>query len=104
MTPFQQALQAAAQGTLQTPSVSNENGNVDYFGYQLAVHKFNLSLMARGMKCRGITFTQIKKYYGLKGRTATDCLPQFIQIMDAYKKALKGYGDERIDEVMRMHS
>ena len=41
--------------------------------------------MASGMKCRGITFTQIKKYYGLKGRTAKDVLEQFQVIMEAYK-------------------
>lgn len=88
MTPFQQALLQTIDGKLKTPTVSTSNGNVDYFGYQLAVHKYNLSLMAMGMKFGNIKFTQIKKYYGLKGRTAKECLPQFIQIMDAYKMAL----------------
>jgi len=41
------------------------------------------------MKCRGITFTQIKKYYGLKGRTAADCVPQLIHIMNEFEKALR---------------
>jgi len=88
-TPFQQALQGAINGTLKTPEVSMGENRIDYFGYQLAVHKFNLSLMAKGMKFKNITFTQIKKYYGLKGRTAFECLPQFIQLMDNYKAALK---------------
>ena len=104
MTPFQQALIAASEGKVKTPTVSSSNGNMDYFGYQLAVHKYNLSLMAVGMKFRNITFTQIKKYYGLKGRTAADCLPQLIQIMGSYRMALKGYGDESIVEVMDMNS
>jgi len=89
MTQFQQALIAASEGKLQTPTVSTSEGNVNYFGYQLAVHKYNLSLMALGMKCRGITFTQIKKYYGFKGRTAKECLPQMEQLLINYKQALK---------------
>lgn len=88
MTPFEQALQQAQAGELQTPTVSTANGNVSYFGYQLAVHKMNLSLMSKGMTCRGITFTQIKKYYGLKGRTAKDCLPQLVNMLDEYKHSL----------------
>lgn len=89
MTPFQQAVLAAAEGKLKTPTVSSSEGNINYFGYQLAVHKYNLRLMAIGMKCRGITFTQIKKYYGLKGRTAADCVPQLIHIMNEFEKALR---------------
>jgi hypothetical protein len=89
MTPFQQALIQANEGTLQTPTVSTAGGDINYFGYQLAVHKYNLSLMGMGMKCRGITFTQIKKYYGLKGRTAADCIPQLQYIMEQYKAAMQ---------------
>ena len=89
MTPFQQALISASEGKLKTPTVSTASGNVNYFGYQLAVHKYNLGIMAAGMQCRGITFTQIKKYYGLKGRTAKDCLGQMDQLISAYKQALQ---------------
>jgi hypothetical protein len=85
MSPFQQALQNAANGTLKTPEVSIGEGTIDYFMYQLAIHKYNLSLMAKGIKFRNITFTQIKKYYGLKGRTAAGCLPQFEQLISDYK-------------------
>jgi hypothetical protein len=104
MTPFQQALISASEGKLKTPTVSTATGNVNYFGYQLAVHKYNLGIMAAGMQCRGITFTQIKKYYGLKGRTAKDCLDQMDQLISAYKQALKGYGDESVAETMNMNS
>ena len=89
MTPFQQAVLAISEGKLKTPSVSTSEGNINYFGYQLAVHKYYLSLMAKGIGSRGIKLGDLKKYYGLKGRTAADCLPQFIQIMDEYTKALK---------------
>lgn len=86
MTPFEQAQEQVKNKVLQTPSISTSGKKVDYFGYQLAVHHFNLKLMARNMKFSSITFTQIKKYYGLKGRGAADCLPQFEKIMEDYKK------------------
>lgn len=88
MTPFQQALLDYSEGKFQAPTVSTASGDINYFGYQLAVHKYNLGLMAVGMKFNGITFTQIKKYYGFKGRTAKDCLEQMDQLMSAYKQAL----------------
>jgi len=104
MTPFQQALIQASEGKLQTPTVSTSTGNINFFGYQLAVHKYYLSLMAKGIQNRQVKLTDLKKYYGLKGRTASDCLPRLIQLMDAYQRALKGYGDESVSEVMNMNS
>jgi hypothetical protein len=98
MTQFEQAQQAVKEGKLNTPSVSTAQGNIDYFGYQLAVHKFNLSLMAKGMTCRGIKFTQIKKYYGLKGRTAKDCLPQFLELIAKYEAEFK---KQSIEEILK---
>ena len=84
MTPFQQAVLAASEGKLKTPSVSTSGGNINYFGYQLAVHKFNLSLMAKGIQNRQVKLRDLKQYYGLKGRTAADCLPQFLELMEQY--------------------
>jgi len=88
MTPFEQAQQDVKSGKLKAPQVSASGKQIDYFGYQLSVHKFNLSLMAKGMTFKGIKFSDIKKYYGLKGRSAADCLPQFLEIVENYKKAL----------------
>jgi hypothetical protein len=88
MTQFEQAIEQVRQGTLKAPSVSMGNQSIKYFGYQLSVHHFNLKIMASGMKFKGITFTQIKKYYGLKGKSAKDCLPQFEQIMNDYKQGV----------------
>lgn len=85
-TPFETTLQAIEEKRLSAPVVSYEGSEVNYIRYQLATHKFNLSLMAKGMTFRGIKFTDIKKYYGLKGRTAADCLPQFMEIFDTYCK------------------
>ena len=90
MTQFEQALQQAKAGQLQTPTVSTTQGNVDYFGYQLAVHHFNLKIMSRGMTCRGIKLKDLKAYYGLKGRTAGDCLAQFEMLMAGYKAEYLG--------------
>lgn len=87
-TPFQIAQQQVKEGTLKTPSVSYGSKNIDYFGYQISVHKFNLSIMASGMSCRGIKLKDLKHYYGLKGKTASDCLVQFNQIIEEYQKSL----------------
>jgi hypothetical protein len=88
MTQFEQAQQQAKDGTLRTPSVSTSTGNIDYFGYQLSVHKFNLSIMSKGMTCKGVKLKDLKTYYGLKGRTAADCLPQLEQIIKNYRNTL----------------
>ena len=86
MTPFEQAQQDVKAGKLKVPVVSGERGGkIPYFGYQLAVHKYKLSLMAIGMKGLRPTFTELKKYYGLKGRSPLAVLPQFIEIMETYK-------------------
>lgn len=87
-TPFETAVEQARLGQLQTPKVLMGSKNMDYFAYQLAVHKYNLGIMAMGMTCRGIKFTDIKKYYGLKGRSAKDCKPQIEEIFNQYKSSL----------------
>jgi len=85
MTKFEQAVQQVELGQLKTPTVATSEGNIDYFGYQLAVHHFNLKLMAKGIQSRGINLKDLKAYYGLKGRTAADCLPQYEALMERYK-------------------
>jgi hypothetical protein len=88
MTQFQEALAAAKAGQLQTPSVSYEGQQVSFFSYQLAVHKHSLRILAAGMKMKSVRLKDIKEYYGLKGKTAKDCLPQFEAIFTAYKAEL----------------
>lgn len=87
-TPFENALEQVLEGKLKTPLVINEGKPIDYFGYQLAVHKYNLQIMSKGMSCRGVKLKDLKLYYGLKGRTASDCLPQFDSIFLNYKESL----------------
>jgi hypothetical protein len=89
MTPFEQAQQQVKNEELKTPRASNYQGSINYFGYQLSVHHFNLKIMASGMQFKGVKFTDLKKYYGLKGRSAKECLPQYEQIMAEYKQSLK---------------
>ena len=87
-TPFQQALQQVKDGTLQAPKVSVSGGEIDYFGYQLTVHKHNLKIMSIGMKIHGVKYTDIKNYYGLKARSAKDGLAEFEKIFSEYKASL----------------
>lgn len=89
MTQFEQAVQDVKDGKLKTPSVSSGGKNIDYFGYQISVHLFNMKIFASGMTMKGAKFTPIKKYYGLKGRSAKECLPELQKIADDYKESLK---------------
>jgi hypothetical protein len=86
MTQFQQTMLATENGTMQVPTVSTSEGSIPFAGYQLAVHVYALRIMALGMKMRGVTFTQIKKYYGLTGRTAKDCVPELQKIQKLYSE------------------
>jgi hypothetical protein len=84
MTPFQQAVLNVQAGKQQVPTVGTSKGTINFFNYQLATHKFYLSLMAKGISNRQVKLRDLKNYYGLKGRTASDCLPQFIQLMEQF--------------------
>jgi hypothetical protein len=46
--------------------------------------------MAKGIGSRGIKLKDLKVYYGLKGRTAADCLPQFLMMVEGYKDKYLG--------------
>jgi hypothetical protein len=85
MTQFQQTLLATENGTMQVPTVHTEGGTIPFAGYQLATHAYALKIMAAGMKMRGVTFSQIKKFYGLRGKSAKDCLPQLQQMQEMYR-------------------
>lgn len=87
-TLFEKTVEQVRSGQLKTPKVSTADGEMDYFGYQLAVHKYNLSLMSLGLTCNGVKLSDLKRYYGLKGRSAKQCLPQFLDIMSKYKQSL----------------
>ena len=86
MTQFEQAVLQVEGGKLQAPQVSTSEGRIDYFNYQLAVHHFNLKIMSKGMTCRGVKLKDLKAYYGLSGKSAAACLPQFEAIMQRYKE------------------
>ena len=83
-TPFEKAMQSVESGSLQTPEVTIGQGKVPYFAYQVSVHYFNLKLMSKGMQVRGLRLKDLKDYYGLKGKTAADCLPQMEAIKNMF--------------------
>lgn len=82
---FKQIIEAAKSGEMTLPSVSMNGVQVDYLEYQIIVHSFNLKLMATGLKVRGVTFTQIKKFYGLRARSAADAVPELESVKSTYK-------------------
>ena len=77
MTKFETLVQQVNEGSVQAPLVSYEGKAVDFFKYQLATHHFYLKLMAKGIGNKQIKLKDLKDYYGLKGRTASDVLIQF---------------------------
>jgi len=89
MTQFQQSMLATENGTQQVPTVVFEGNEIPFAGYQLAAHVYALKIMGLGMKMRGITFTQIKKYYGLRGKSAKECLPELQKIQKIYSERAK---------------
>ena len=89
MTLFEKAVFDAKNGDVTTPIVSQGDRNIDFFGYQLAVCKGQLQLMSIGMKFRNVKLKNIKAYYGLKGKTAKDCLPELEVIAYNYLTNLR---------------
>jgi hypothetical protein len=86
VTPFEQAQEAVRNGKLTTPTVVAEGKQIDYFGYQISVHRFNLRIMAGDMKFRGVKLRDLKNYYGLTGRSASECLAQFENVVADYRR------------------
>ena len=85
MTKFEQSMLATEEGQQQVPTVTFEGQSIPFHGYQLASHIYALKIMALGMKMRGVTFKQIKDYYGLRGRSAKECLPQLQMVQEGYR-------------------
>lgn len=86
MTNFERSIQQVNEGTLKAPSVNYQGREINYFAYQLISHHFYLKLMAKGIGNRQIKLKDIKEYYGLKGRTASDVLIKF----EALKESILG--------------
>lgn len=84
VTKFELAQEQVKNGTLTAPEVSYGAKRIDYFAYQLATHKFQLGILKSGMSMRGVKLRDLKGYYGLTGKSASDCYNQFIVIFDNY--------------------
>ena len=89
MTQFEQAVEAVRNGSLQAPKVSTGKGDVDYFWFQLCSHHFYMKIFAAGMTARNAKLKDYKAYYGLKSRSAKDCLVEFEKIKDDYEAKMK---------------
>ena len=83
MTPFEQAHQDWVDGKLQVPDVYVGDGQLNYFLYQIAVHKYHLKLMSVGLKTN-VRLKDIRDYYGLKGRSGKDAYQSFIELIKSY--------------------
>jgi hypothetical protein len=87
-TQFELDLAAYNEGKLKLASVSMGNASIHPMGYRLAVHKRDMKVFAMGMKMRGNTLKGLKGYYGLKSRSAKDCLVEFEVIYSDFKKSI----------------
>lgn len=86
ITPFWQAVHDAETGKLNTPSVGMQGGKIDYFQYQLAVHRFELRLWEKGLKPRRQwKVGDLKKYYGLTGNDRETLTKQLDEVIELYK-------------------
>ena len=82
---FNQLKSQVEAGTAKVPTVSVNGGEISFLAYQLSVHVYALGMMSLGMKYPGVTFKEIKEYYGLKGRSAKDCIDQLKTIRDNFR-------------------
>lgn len=82
MTPFQLAVRAVSQDELKVPVVTVGDGKtVPYFHYTLTTHRSSLKLLAAGITFRTVKLKDLKTYYGLRSRSAADCLTEFDQVV-----------------------
>ena len=87
VTPFWAAVKQVKQGEATAPKVVMGGGEIDYFGYQLSVAKFELSLNAKGIKPRRHwKVSDLKNYYGLTGK-GEQLVEQIKEIMEMYRYA-----------------
>jgi hypothetical protein len=87
MTPFEKQCEQIKNGTVKPPIVSDGNKSIDFGLYQLITHHFNSKILALGMQIRGVKISDIKKFYGLKGNTAS--IPdQIAKLIEKYKAEL----------------
>lgn len=79
MTPFEEVLAKLELGTITAPSVNFDGKDINPVRYQLIGTKFQLGLASKNIiPHRGWKLKNIKAYYGLKGKTASDCLEDFM--------------------------
>lgn len=75
--------------TVKLPTISTGNKQIGVTAYQLATFKYQLSIMAVGLKIRGVNLSAIKKELGLKGRSAKLCLEEIKSMQEEYNKQIE---------------
>ncbi len=88
LTPFIQDLIFLTEGSKKAPEVHYDGTKIDYIGYQLSTHRFQLKILASGMTMRGVKLSTIKSYYGFTSRTAKDMLNEMEILKTAYAELL----------------
>jgi hypothetical protein len=84
MTPFEQAHQDWMEGKIQLPRVYHGDSELNPFLYQIAVHKYYLKLMSVGIGTKQVKLSDIKKFYGIKGKSAKDVYNSFTELIKSY--------------------
>ncbi len=88
MTPFEKAVEAAKNGTLKTPNVTVNDSTIDAFYYQLTHHLHYLKMTNLGLRVKGFSVHNVKRYYGLKSKLIVDCVKELTAIKDNYAATL----------------
>jgi len=90
-TPFEKAVAAAIDGTLQAPVIIRGAAQLDPLRFQLAMHKGLLRLAALGIKMKAYRLSDIKVYYGYKGRSAAEVLKEHLSLMEDFEEEREAY-------------
>jgi hypothetical protein len=83
-TPFEEQAIGIIEGRIKAPSVHFEGKEIPFTFYQINVHLSQLSLMAKGIKFRGMQLRHFKDFYGLKGRSAKACKEELTKLKEHY--------------------
>jgi len=86
LTPFGEILEQSKQPNYNNlPVVIYDGKRISAIKYQLAISKMQLSLSAKGIQpFKNWKLKDHKNFYGLKGRTAKDCLEEFMIIYNHF--------------------
>lgn len=88
MQTFKQLREQRNEGTYKPPVVSMGSQEIDFFIYQFTVIIGQLKLISKGLSIPGVRLKDIKAYYEIKGRTASDLIPKVEELKRTYLNEL----------------